>query len=219
MLHRSVLLFAVALTTVAACGGGGDSSSADTTTPAAEVTTGDTAAETTAPETSAVDTTVPATDAPGDVTAECMNGTWQADAAEHQRRIDSMGIPLPMTVGPETVSGVVIDDGSFVADSSIVLTAAISELTLTSSSTSHIEGTFTLEGDVVQADVTVNEITEGPFVATLPDGTQVSMPTAGVEPPSAVPGFQGSTVTCDATSLSFDVIGSEFGSITYTRIG
>ncbi|MEN9646725.1 MAG: hypothetical protein RL238_3394 [Actinomycetota bacterium] len=216
MLHRSALVFAVALTTLAACGGGGDSS-ADTTSSGAEVTTGDTAAETTAA--TAAETTVPATDAPGDATAECMNGTWQADAAEHQRRIDSMGIPLPMTVGPESVSGVIIDNGSFVADSSIVIIGTIAELTLTSSSSSHIEGTFTLDGDVVHADVTVNDIVAGAFVATLPDGTEVSMPGAGVEPPSPAPSFEGSTVVCDATTLSFDVIGSEFGSITYTRIG
>lgn len=218
MLHRSVLLVAVALTTVAACGGGGDSSSADTSSPAVTAdSVADTVADTTA--TSVVDTTVASTDAPGDATAECMNGEWSADAAEHQRRIEQLGVALPMTVGPDSESRLTIADGAFVTDSVISLTAAIGEVSLTSSSSAHMEGTFTLEGDIVRAGVTVLENEAGEFVATTPDGVVVSFPMEGLEPPSAVPGFEGSTVTCDDTSLTFDVIGSEFGTITYTRVG
>lgn len=34
----------------------------------------------------------------GEGATSCMNGSWLADAAEQQRRIDTLGVPLAMVV-------------------------------------------------------------------------------------------------------------------------
>lgn len=225
-MHRSVLLVA-ALAVLAACGGSDGAatpSSAEASTTAtaggAESTVPDSTASSDAPDTTTPPDTAPADTGTGDATLECMQGQWRADAGEHQRRIDDLSIALPMTVGGDSVSSLSIDGDAFVTDSSISLTTSIGAATLTSSSTSHIEGTFTIDdGIVVSADVTVMENEDGEFVATAPDGSVISVPTGGFDPPPASPTFQGSTVSCDDDSLTFDVIGSEFGTITYARAG
>lgn len=227
MTYRSLLFAAVVICTASACGGedaarpeptGSATVSAPDTAPATSPDTTSPAPDTspapTTPTTDAVETT-----AAGGGTAECMNGSWVADAAEHQRRVDALGVPIAMIVGPESRADLSIDGGAFVVESAISLTASVGPATLTASSTSRMEGTFTVEGDfIAAADVTVDVTEQGPFVATLADGTAIPMPMDGVEPPSMSPTFTGSTVSCDDTSLTFDVVGTDFGTITYTRV-
>lgn len=239
-MHRNGLLAVVALAALAGCGGGDEAARAsDGVAITADVTVGTAPGVTVAPVTTdvrgdsagdeeptpttaaPVPSTSPATDAPAeDPTADCMDGQWVADAAEHQRRADALGSPVPMVIGPESVSNVTINDGSFVSDSVVAVSATVGAFTLNASSTSHMEGTFTLDGEVVHADVTVLEETQDDVTATGPDGSPILFPEdAGFEPPAVDPTFEGSTVSCDATAMTFDVVGSQYGTITYMRVG
>lgn len=241
-MRRSSFVFAMVAAgavTLAACGGGdGDTattsslagtteptdvptSSAAPTTPttAAPVSSAPAPSSTTATTLDTSASTAPAS-APGGGDADCLNGSWLADAAEHQRRIDALGIPFAMTVAPGSQSTVVIADGTFDADSQVTIGAELpgTGVTLSSTGTSSIQGTFTLDGDVVRATVTSDSTSPVVWSASL-NGEEIPLPDSGfADPPDTSFRFDGSTYTCDDTTLSFEVVGTTYG-ITYTRQG
>jgi hypothetical protein len=148
-----------------------------------------------------------------------MEGRWAADAAEHQRQLDATS--LPMTVEPGSASTLTIQNGAFVADNTLTITMKMASVAFRSSGTTHIEGTFAFEGDVLRAAVTVLNKVDGDMVGVMPDGSTIPLPAGGAPAASpAVPqnSFEGTNVTCTDSTLTFDPIGTDFGSITYTRV-
>jgi hypothetical protein len=93
-------------------------------------------------------------------------------------------------------------------------------IALTATATTHLEGTYTTADGVVTADITVDTSELGEWSASL-NGTQIELPPGAAlgEPPSAATNFTGSTYVCTDTTLTFDVIDSPYGTITYTRVG
>jgi hypothetical protein len=214
------------------CGGGSDDEAGNATVPTETTAAGTIPATvaTTVPATTAAPTTsaAPATTAPATTAAtssggdaECMIGEWLADAAELQRGIDAIGVSFALTVGPDSFNRAVISDGTFVADSDVAVTGTLpGGIELTASGTSHLEGTYTTEGNVVRAEVVSSTGEIGEWTATL-NGTEFPLPDDGSfgTPPIASADFNGSTFECTDTTLTFDVIDSEYGTITYTRDG
>jgi hypothetical protein len=213
------------------CGGGSDDAAGSATVPTETTATGTapTTAATTVPATAAAPTTsaAPATTTPATTAAtssggdaECMNGEWLADAAELQRGIDALGVPLAMTVGSDSFNRAVISDGTFVVDSNVAVTGTVpGGIELTASGTSHLEGTFTTEGNVVRAETVSSSSEIGEWTATL-NGTEFPLPDDGSfgTPPVSSADFNGSTFECTDRTLTFDVIDSEYGTVTYTRV-
>lgn len=215
---RLIIAIVTAATVGAGCGGGSDSAG-DSTDPPAASSPADTTAPDTAPDTTP-GTTAPDTVAPGG-DADCLVGQWRADAAELQRRFDALAFPLPFTIGPDSYSEATLDAGAFTAASSTSVTAEIpgAGVQLTASGSSTIEGTYSVDGNVILADVTAETNEVGGWSASL-NGSPIDLPDAGFgDPPATSFDFNGSTFTCTDDSLTFDVIDSQFGTITYTRVG
>lgn len=242
-MRRSVSLIAVAtavLLVLSACGDDDDgavvASLPESTEPTSSSTepvidaTGDVPAPTEAPSsTEAPDTTAtatptsaPVTTAPATGDADCLNGTWRAESTEMQRMLDAIGVAITMTIEPGSYWGVVIDHGSFVADSAVTLVAEIpgGGMVLSAEGGYHMEGTYTADGNSIVAETVVREGTLGEWTATI-NGETVALPdTATIMPPPSVvaPDFNGSTFTCSDTTLVFNVPGAPVPDITYTRV-
>ena len=243
-MHRSLTMLTItAVVALTACGSSGDSLTAATdatvaespavvpatepatttdTTPAvdpAPATTAEIAPETTAAP--ATPTTEPEPVGGGD--PECLNGEWLADATAIGNQMSAIGSPMTFVIGPDSYNRATLDNGAFVVDAVVTIGAEFpgGGVTLSATSTSRLEGTYTTDGNVVLADVTVDsgEITS--WNATV-DGESIELPAAAVDsfgdPPEVATSFNGSTFDCSDTSLTFDVIDSEFGTITYTRV-
>jgi hypothetical protein len=228
--------------TLAACGG--DDTADDTATEAAdpgddatatgEASTAVEGSDATSPATSAApasDPTVPsATTAPppteppiaGDELVACMQGTWVAGAPEFQTRLDRLGFDVPLEVGDDTGSTVTITGQAFVADTSITLTASMGGTSFRVSGGVYSEGTFTVEGNTISVDTTVLDARAPAFALIDADGTEISLPegSAGMfDVPIDDEVFTDSTVVCGDTEVTFDVVGTPYGRITYTRAG
>jgi hypothetical protein len=238
VMHRPITLVTVAVTlALAACGSSSETlpaaTSLDTVTTTAAIADPDTADDpapaTTAaptPETTAAPVTPTTEAAPspaegGD--AECLNGEWLADASALQDQLAPVAGPLSLTIGPDSFNRATLDDGTFVVDAAVELSAEIpgTGVTLSATATTHLEGTYTTDGNTVIADVTVDSGEIGSWSASI-DGETIDLPPGAADafgdPPAPVAGFNGSTFDCTDTSLTFDVIDSEYGTITYTRV-
>jgi hypothetical protein len=220
---RRALQFAVVGSMLLAAGCGSDDADApgagDATVPAAVSTT----PASTTPTDTAVEGTqppqAPTSEAGGD--ADCLQGSWRADAAELQRRIDTLAAPITFTVGSDSYSSLVIDGETYTTESSTTITGVVTGagVELTASGTSAAQGTIVVEGSTIRGEVTSssNDVTD--WSATI-NGMEVPMPAGGFgDPPDLNPSFAGSTFACDDTTLSFTVPGAPIGSITYTRQG
>ena len=235
-IRRTVVVVAALITVASGCGGeDGVSPTADdaaisTTTSVVAGTPADEApgpsSPTTPPDTAPPDTAAPTTAAPttDEVAgggADCLNGLWFANAEELQRRIDSYRIPVEILVEPISSSTLTMSDGTFVANTSVALTGQLpigEGVELTAAGTSHIEGTYTIDGGTVTTTITIDTSEIGDWVAVV-GGETIALPAAEAlgEPP--VPGgdFGGGQFTCTDTTLTFNVPGSEYGSITFIR--
>jgi hypothetical protein len=226
MQRTSRLIMVAVIATGLAAGCGGSDSAGDTSESSAASSPSDTAASDTAapdtvpPDSTTADTAASDTVAPGG-DADCLVGQWRADAAELQRRFDALAFPLPFTIGPDSYSEASLDGAAFDAASSTSITAEIPgagvQLTATGSST--IAGNYSVDGNVIVAEVTSETSELGEWSASL-NGTPIPLPDAGFgDPPDASFDFNGSTFACTDDTLTFDVIDSQFGTITYTRVG
>lgn len=245
-MRRSVSFIAVAtaaLVALSACGGDDDDGAAASSLPEAtepaptsteptiaepsdDAPTPTTAAPTVtdAPETTAAGapTSAPVAAAPEAGDGDCLNGNWRAESTEMQRMLDAIGVAITMTIEPGSYWGVVIDDGSFVADSAVTLVAEIpgGGMVLSAEGGYHMEGTYTVDGDAIVAETVVREGTVGDWTATI-NGESVALPDTGtIMPPPSVgaPDFNGSTFTCNDTTLVFNVPGAPVPDITYSRV-
>jgi hypothetical protein len=93
-------------------------------------------------------------------------------------------------------------------------------MTLNTTGSYHMEGTYTVDGNTIRADTTTESAESGGWTATI-NGVEVPLPDTAAfgDPPDASgPDFNGSTFTCTDTTLTFNVPGAPIPDITYTRV-